>query len=284
MRSSPLNSGRWLKRLWRTGSLVLLFGTTGIGCTGDGPSPEVGRAGGDASRVVAVAAASDLKFALDEVIARFLKGHPDVDLKASYGSSGNFFAQLSDGAPFDLYLAADIDYPRRLIDAGRAEPDSLFLYAVGRLVVWVPNASPLDLEALGMRVVADPSVRKIAIANPRHAPYGRAAEAAMKTLGVYDAVKDRLVQGENIAQAAQFVESGSADVGILALSLAMAPAMRDKGRYWAVPLDAYPPLRQGGVILARTGAREATRLLKDFIAGPEGRAILARYGFVAPKE
>ena len=106
----------------------------------------------------------------------------------------------------------------------------------------------------------------------------------MKTLGVYDEVEDRLVQGENIAQAAQFVESGSADVGIIALSLAMAPVMRDKGRYWSVPLDAYPPLRQGGVVLSRTRAREATLLLKDFMTGEEGRTILARYGFVTPKE
>src|SRR4029077_6100604 len=133
-------------------------------------------------------------------------------------------------APFDIFFSADIDYPRKLIDAGLADADSEFLYAEGRSVGWVPNSSPLDLETLGIRAVADPSVRKVAIANPQHAPYGRAAEAALKTLGAYDAVKDRLVFGENIAQAAQFVESGAADVGLIALSLALSPAMKDKGR------------------------------------------------------
>src|SRR5262249_39922487 len=153
-------------------------------------------------------------------------------------------------APFDLYLSADIDYPRKLMESRLALQESEFVYAVGHLVVWVPNGSKLDLDRLGIRAVADPSVKKLAIANPKHAPYRRAAEAALKKFGIYDDVKDRLVLGENIAQTAQFVESGSADVGIIALSLALAPAMRDKGRYWTVPLDAYPRLEQGGVILS----------------------------------
>jgi molybdate transport system substrate-binding protein len=148
----------------------------------------------------------------------------------------------------------------------------------------VPNGSKLDLDKLGIRTVADPSVKKIAIANPKHAPYGRAAEAALKKLGVYDDVKDRLVLGENIAQTSQFVESGSADVGLIALSLALAPNMREKGRYWDVPLDAYPRLEQGGVILNWAKDREATQALREFMMGKDGRAILKKYGFMLPGE
>src|SRR5262249_48753690 len=161
--------------------------------------------------------------------------------------------------------SADIDYPRKLINSGLALKESEFLYAVGHLVVWVPNDSNLDLDRLGIQAVVNPSVKKLAIANPKHAPYGRAAEAALKKFGVYDDVKDRLVLSDNIAQAAQFVETGSADVGIIALSLALSAAMREKGRYWRVPLDAYPRLEQGGVILTWVQDREATQALQAFM-------------------
>jgi molybdate transport system substrate-binding protein len=233
---------------------------------------------------VSVAAAADLKFARDEVVSAFGREHPDVHVTVSYGASGNFFAQLSNRAPFDVFFSADIDYPRKLVEQGLADRDSEFTYAVGHLVVWVRKDSPLDVEKLGAKVLLDPSVRKVAIANPRHAPYGRAAEAALQSLGVYDQVKDRLVLGENVAQAAQFAETGSADAGVFALSLALAPAMRDKGRFWEVPLDAYPRLEQGGVILSRAQDREAAAALCAYVKGADGRAILRRYGFVLPEE
>jgi molybdate transport system substrate-binding protein len=235
-------------------------------------------------REVSVAAAADLKFAFEELAIAYQNQHPDIKVTVTYGSSGNFYAQLSNKAPFDIYLSADIDYPRKLIDSGLALKDSEFLYAVGHIVVWVPNGSPLEVEKLGIQAVSDPLVKKVAIANPKHAPYGRAAEAALKKFGVYDQVKDRLVLGENIAQAAQFVESGSADVGIIALSLARAPAMQQKGRYWMVPLDAYPRLEQGGVILSWVKDPEPTRALQVFMTGTEGRAILKQYGFLLPGE
>jgi molybdate transport system substrate-binding protein len=254
---------------------VVLAGLSG--CGGVKPPPA-------AEREVRVAAAADLKFAFDEVASEFQTQNPGVKVSVTYGSSGNFFAQLSNQAPFDLYLSADIDYPRKLIAAGLAVRESEFVYAVGHLVVWVPGGSELDLDRLGIRAVADPSVRKVAIANPRHAPYGRAAEAAMKKLGVYDDVRDRLVLGENVAQAAQFVESGAADVGVIALSLAMAPPMRGKGRYWSVPPDAHPRLEQGGAILTWAKDAEATRAVRAFLSGPEGRAVLKRYGFMLPGE
>ena len=235
-------------------------------------------------REVRVAAAADLKFAFDELAAAFQKEHPDVKVTATYGSSGTLYSQLRNRAPFDLYLSADIDFPRKLVDGGLALGESEFVYAVGHLVVWVPNQSRLDLDKLGIKAVADPSVKKLAIANPRFAPYGRAAEAALKKLGVYDEVKGRLVFGENIAQTAQFVESGAADAGMIALSLALAPTLKDKGRYWMVPLDAYPGLEQGGVIMSWAKDLDATRALREFVKGEDGRAILKRYGFMLPGE
>ena len=169
----------------------------------------------DQARRVNVAAASDLKFALDELVEAFGRTAPGIAVTVTYGSSGTFFSQISNGAPFDMFLSADVDYPKRLAEAGLAAKDSVFPYAVGRIVLWVPATSRLPVER-GLQVLASPDLRKIAIANPRHAPYGRAAEAALRTFGVYDAVKDRLVLGENIAQTAQFVQSGNADAGIIA--------------------------------------------------------------------
>ena len=233
---------------------------------------------------VRVAAAADLKFALDEMVAAFERDHPDIHVSVTYGASGTFFAQLSNRAPFDVFFSADVEYPRKLIEQGLADKDSEFTYAVGHLVVWVREDSPLDVEKLGVKVLLDPAVRKIAIANPQHAPYGRAAEAALKSLGVYDQVKDRLVLGENVAQAAQFAETGSADAGVFALSLALAPAMRDKGRWREVPLDAYPRLDQGAVVLSWARDRSAADALLAYVKGPDGRAVLRRYGFLLPGE
>jgi len=229
-----------------------------------------------------VAAAADLRFALDELAAQFRAAHPVVDLAITYGSSGNFFAQIQNGAPFDVFLSADADYPRRLIAAGLASKESLFLYGVGRIVVWVPAGSPLDPAALGIKVLEAPSVRHIAIANPQHAPYGRAAEAALRSLGVYDRVSPKLVLGENIGQAFEFVESGAAEAGIVALSLALAPAARTHGRYWEVPQDAYPKIEQGGVILSRAPAGPAAQF-RAFLLSDDGRRILKQYGFSVPQ-
>jgi molybdate transport system substrate-binding protein len=254
------------------------------GCDKNDKNPGPPSAQPPADRAVSVAAAADLKHALDEIAAEFQKSHPATKVNLTYGSSGNFYSQLSNKAPFDIFFSADIEYPKKLIAAGLAAKDSQFKYAMGRIVVWVSKDSAIDVEKLGIESLAQPSVKKIAIANPEHAPYGRAAEAAMKKLGVYDRVKDRLVLGENIAQTAQFVETGAADVGIIALSLATAPALKDKGKYWAVPLDAYPTLDQGGVILSWAKDAEATEQFKAFVIGPDGRAILKRYGFTLTAE
>jgi len=239
-------------------------------------------AGTAAGAEVSVAAAADLKFALDAAVPDFRKSRPDVDVKVTYGSSGSFFAQIESGAPFDLFLSADVDYPEKLAARGLTVPGSEFLYATGRIVVWVRKESPLDVAGQGLSALTGPSVKKVAIANPRHAPYGRAAEAALKSLGAWDAVREKLVFGENVAQAAQFVESGAADAGIVALSLALAPEMAVKGRWAEIPPSAHPPLRQGGVILKSSASPDAAKVFRDYLVGPAGRAVLTRYGFALP--
>jgi molybdate transport system substrate-binding protein len=232
---------------------------------------------------ITVAAAADLKFALDELVTEFHTNQTAVHVKVTYGSSGNFYAQLQNQAPFDLYFSADIEYPRKLVEAGQALDADVFLYAVGRIVVWTPKQSAVDVEKLGIQSLLAPSVKKIAVANPQHAPYGRAAVAAMKSLKVYEQAEKNLVFGENIAQTAQFVQSGAADIGIIALSLAVAPQMRDAGRYWEIPLEAYPKMEQGGIILKWAKDPDAAHAFRDFVLGKDGRAVLKRYGFFLPE-
>ena len=173
-----------------------------------------------------IAAAADLRYALDEVVKTFHQRYSEARIEPVYGSSGMFYAQLVNHAPFDLYLSADVEYPRKLSAQGLILPGSDFTYADGRIVLWSANQTGLDVARLGMDVLRQPAVRHIAIANPAHAPYGRAAEAALRSQGIYDAVKDKVVMGENISQAFQLAESGAADVGIVALSLALAPGRR----------------------------------------------------------
>jgi molybdate transport system substrate-binding protein len=228
-----------------------------------------------------IAAAADLRYALEDVVKGFLQQHGEVRIEPSYGSSGMFYAQLVNHAPFDLYLSADVQYPRKLSEQGLILPGSEFTYADGRIVLWTGNASGVDIERLGMNALRQPAVRHIAIANPAHAPYGRAADAALRSLGIYDAVKAKLVMGENISQTFQMAQSGAAEVGIVALSLAIAPGAAGQGHYWEVPRDAYPRIRQGGAILKWAKNPEAAQAFRAFLLAPEGRAILKRYGFSA---
>ena len=230
-----------------------------------------------------VAAAADLKFALDTLSREFQSRHPEIEPSITYGSSGNFHAQIRNGAPFDLYLSADAEYPRKLAGDGLALDDDTFLYAIGRIVVWVPASSPVDVGKLGIDSLFAPSVRKIAIANPQHAPYGKSAVAALKSLGVYEKAESRLVLGENIAQAAHFVQSGAADIGVIALALALAPEMKAHGRYWEIPLDAYPKMEQGSMILKSTPKAGEARVFRDFLVSDHGRAVLKQYGFFLPE-
>jgi len=233
---------------------------------------------------VLVAAAADLNFAIKEIASDYEKKTGN-SVKLSLGSSGNFYSQIFNGAPFDLFFSADIDYPRKLDEAGLTVPGTLFMYAVGRIVVWVPKGSPIDVEGLKIKALLHSSVRKVAIANPVHAPYGRAAVAALKHFGLYDQVQKKFVLGENISQTAQFVQSGAADIGIIALSLAVAPAVKQAGRYWELPPETYPRIEQGAVILKAAQAKgnfEAVQSFYDWIKAPGGQGILRRYGFVLP--
>jgi molybdate transport system substrate-binding protein len=230
---------------------------------------------------VRVAAASDLQFAMNDLLREFQKAH-DVDVQVSYGSSGTFYAQLLNHAPIDVFFSADLEYPRQLASRGLTLENGGFDYAVGRLAIWTRTSSTLDVEARGLDVLRAASIAHVAIANPEHAPYGRAAVAAMRSAGVYDAVERKLVLGENVSQALQFVQSGAADVGVIALSLALAPPVTGQGRFAEVPLTAYPRLAQGGTVLKWAEDVESALALRAFVIAPEGRAILKQYGFYLP--
>lgn len=230
------------------------------------------------STELVAAAAADLSSAL-KVVADNYEKKTGIKIKLSFGASGALTQQIQNGAPFDVFFSADMDYPRQLISAGDANAASLYQYAVGKLVLWVPDDSPLDVEHQGMKILLNPSVKKISIGNPQHAPYGRAAVAALKHAGLYDQVADRLVLGENISQAAQFVESGNAQAGFVALAHAIAPEMKGKGKYWLVPADFYPPLAQGVVVLTHSQHKKEAADFEEYIKSKEAVDLLRSYGF-----
>ena len=229
---------------------------------------------------IRIAAAADLDFAMAELSETFAR-QSGTKLNVTYGSSGNFFSQLQNGAPFDLFFSADIEYPKKLEAAGLAEPGTLYEYAVGRIVIWTPADAKVDVTQQGWKVLLDPSIKKIAVANPEHAPYGRAAVAALQKAGVYESVKPKLVYGENISQAAQFVQSGNTQAGIVALSLAISPAMRD-GKRWEIPADMHPLLEQAAIVLKDAKNKDAAKAFLEFVKSSAGRTILAKYGFAFP--
>jgi molybdate transport system substrate-binding protein len=230
-------------------------------------------------RLTRVAAAADLKFAMTELAAQYEK-QTGKTIDVTYGSSGNFFSQIQNGAPFDLFFSADIEYARKLESAGLTEPNTVYEYAVGRLAMWAPGGSGIDVSK-GWKALLDTLVQKIAIANPAHAPYGRAALSAMKHAGIYDQVSAKLVYGEDISQAAGFVQSGNAQVGIIALSLALSPPMRE-GKRWEIPTDEHPPVRQAAVIIKNSAIKSGAEAFLEFVKSEPGRAILSKYGFAVP--
>jgi len=232
---------------------------------------------------VRIAAASDLKFAVDEIVALFTAQSGAV-VETTYGSSGNFAKQLQQGAPFDLFMSADEKFVFALADAGKTL-DRGELYAVGRIVLFAPNGSPLkpDEKFADLRdAVKDGRLQKFAIANPQHAPYGRAAEQALRKQGLWAEIEPKLVLGENVAQAAQFATSGSAQGGIFAYSLALAPTVANLGSFVLIPADWHEPLRQRMVLL-NSASGEAQKFY-DFIRSKEARAIFRNYGFALPGE
>ena len=229
-----------------------------------------------ARQEVLVAAAADLKFAMDSLITVFSAEQPDIAVKAVYGSSGNFFEQIAAGAPFDIFFSADIGYPRKL-DSLHKTLAPVRSYGTGQIVLW---SKRLDPSKAKMNTLLDPSIRKIAIANPAHAPYGKRAEESLRYYKLYDQIKDKLVLGENISQTAQYAMSGAADIGIIALSLALSPAMQQEGgKYWVIPSDSHQPLQQGYVLLQHAKDNAGVEKFAQFTGSPRAAAVLQHFGF-----
>lgn len=235
-----------------------------------------------AADTLTVAAASDLTYAIDELAAAFAEQVPGAQLKTSVGSSGNFYAQIKNGAPFDVFLSADMKYPAQLAREGAADPATLAPYAVGRIVLWSLDRR-FDLSQ-GMRVLNDARLTRVAIANPDVAPYGRAAQASLMALGFWDTVKPKLVLGENIAQTAQFIQTGNAQVGIVSYATVLAPKVKGTGTYYLIPADGVPPIEQGGIITRQGGANPLAPRFLHFLQSPAARAILLKHGFSLPRE
>jgi molybdate transport system substrate-binding protein len=229
-------------------------------------------------RAVRVAAAADLQTAMPEIVSAFRR-ETGFEVDVTYGSSGNFVAQIENGAPLDVFFSADRSYPEKLRADGFAEKGRV--YGVGKIVLWVPEGSPLRPERDGWSALVDPSVERIAIANPEHAPYGRAAVAALAKAGFYERVKPKLVYGENVAQAAQFVQSGNAQAGILARSLTFSPGLR-KGKSWEVPPGLYAPIEQSVAVLKRARDNRAAQEFVRFVVDGPGSRLLAKSGFEPP--
>lgn len=231
------------------------------------------------AETLSVAAASDLVHCLEDLNRAFAETRPGIDLRTSTGASGTLFAQIRNGAPFEVFLSADVRYPRALIEADLAVADTLFVYAIGHLVVWT-NTPGIDVSG-GLGALTASAIRRIAIANPEHAPYGNAARAALEQAGVWSAVEGKLVFGENISQTAQFVETRNAEVGLVALSLVRAPRLQGTGTWVALPPDAHPPLEQAAVVTRRGAGRPAAAAYLEFLRSPAARAVFDRYGFQA---
>lgn len=227
---------------------------------------------------ITVAAASDLKFALDEIVTSFKQANPAEEVDVIYGSSGKFHTQIQQGAPYDLYFSADIAFPCELAKSGFAATE-VRPYAFGRIVLW---SASLDASKMTLASLTDPAITRIAIANPKHAPYGKRAEQALRAAGLWGQVEPKLVYGENIAYTAQFVQTGNAQVGIIALALAINPELASKGGYWLIPDQLHEPLEQGFIITKRAEGNALAQRFADYIGSQAARAVMTRYGFVLP--
>lgn len=222
---------------------------------------------------ITIAAASSLKPAMAALVADFQGQHPDADIEVVYGSSGRFFSQIQRGAPYHLYFAADMDYPQQLVDKGFASGE-VMTYAEGRLVLW---SAVRDVSQMTLQDLTDADIRRVAIANPRHAPYGQSAEEALRAAGVWQAVAPKLVYGESITHAAQFAHTGNAEVGIIALSLVLSPPLAE-GAYQLVPRHLHTPLRQGFIITAAGADSPLAEAFADYLHTDPARRTLAQFG------
>jgi molybdate transport system substrate-binding protein len=228
-----------------------------------------------------VAAASDLGYCIDALAAAFRQQVPGAQVKVSLGASGHFYAQIRHGAPFDVFLSADMGYPAQLAKLGVADPASLTPYAIGRIALW--SLDPRFDPARGLALLRDPGITRVAIANPSIAPYGRAARAALERAGLWQALQPKLVIGENIAQTAQFVQSGNAQVGIVSLALLRAPNA-NAGRYYLIPDTGLAPIEQGAIVTRHGAGNPLAPRFVQFMGSPAARAILERHGFGLPRK
>jgi molybdate transport system substrate-binding protein len=260
-----MSSGRFL-------AILLTVSASGLSTAAGGAHP---------SAALAIAAASDLQSVMPGLAERFER-ETASRVALTFGSSGNFFSQIENGAPFDVFFSADVDYPRQLEKGGLTEPGTLKPYAIGRLVLYARTSAGVDLGR-GLSVLTDARIRRVAIANPEHAPYGRAAVAALTHERLYDRVKPKLVLGENISQAAQFVQSGNAEIGLLALSLALSPALRGAGTYVDVPASFYPSIEQAAVVLKASTRKDTARQFLAFLERPDSVKTMRDAGFLEPQ-
>lgn len=229
---------------------------------------------------ITIAAAADLKFAMSEIVTRFKGLHPTEKVEVIYGSSGKFHTQIQQGAPYDLYFSADVEFPRELAKAGLAASE-VTPYAFGRIVLW---SATLDASRMTLESLVAPSIHHIAIANPKHAPYGKRAEEALRASGLWERLEPKLVYGENIAHAAQFVQTGNAQVGIIALALAVNPELSGPGGYWLIPDTLHKPLEQGFIITRRAENNPLAKRFAEYLSSQSARAVMTRYGFVLSGE
>ncbi|MBT0653569.1 molybdate ABC transporter substrate-binding protein [Geomobilimonas luticola] len=229
---------------------------------------------------ITVAAAADLKFAMDEIVTGFNKIHSGDEVQVVYGSSGKFHTQIQQGAPYDLFFSADIGFPRELAKQGQSASE-VKPYAVGRIVLW---SAVVDATKMTLYDLTNPKITKIAIANPKHAPYGKRAEEALKAVGLWEKIQSKLVFGENIAQTAQYIQSGNTQVGIIALSLALNPELAKKGRYYLIPENLHNPLEQGYIITKRGANKPLAKKFAEYMDSKQVRGIMMKYGFALPAE
>lgn len=229
---------------------------------------------------ITVAAAADLKFAMDEIVTTFKKANSGDEIDVIYGSSGKFHTQIQQGAPYDLYFSADISFPRELAKKGFSASE-VKPYAFGRIVLW---SASLDATKMTLSSLTDPKITRIAIANPKHAPYGKRAEEALRASNLWDQVEPKLVYGENISHTAVLVQTKNAQVGIIALALAIHSELASKGGYWLIPDNMHEPLEQG-FIITKEGANNAlAKRFADYMGGKPARAVMTKYGFVVPED
>jgi molybdate transport system substrate-binding protein len=231
------------------------------------------------AQTITIAAAADLRFVLDEVTNEFKKSNPGIKVEVIYGSSGNLYQQIVNLAPFNIFFSADISYPKKL-DSLNLTGSKPKLYAIGHLVLW---SARLDVSK-GMELLTSPDVKKIAIANPRVAPYGKRAMECLKYYKMDTKVKNKIVEGENVSQAAQFVLTGNADAGLIALSLALSPEMKTKGKYFSIDEKSYSKLEQAYVIIKKSETNPDVLKFTQFIESDQARKLFGKYGFRLPNE